>query len=194
MALLGAYLLGSVCSAILVSRVFGLCDPREGGSGNPGATNVLRIGGKAPAFFTLGGDFLKGWLSVFLFALWTEHRLLQEAVLLAAVCGHIYPVFFGFKGGKGVATALGGVYAFSFVLGNIFVLTWLGVFALFRYSSLAALVAVVSMPLWAVLLYPWWVMPGLLLLAALIVWQHWANILRLCQGTESKSTLLRNRE
>jgi glycerol-3-phosphate acyltransferase PlsY len=180
-----AYCLGSLSSAILVCRLFSLPDPRVAGSKNPGATNVLRLGGRLPAFLTLLGDILKGFLPVLLVKLVTSNPYIISAVLLAAILGHLYPVFFQFKGGKGVATAIGALLALSPVLGILFVCIWLIVFALTRYSSLSAMLATVCMPLCA-----WFVdkryIPVLLLLAIIILWRHRENIARLVKGQEDK--------
>lgn len=136
-----AYLLGSVSSAIIVSRLFSLADPRTTGSGNPGATNVLRTGGKLPAAITLVGDFAKGFLPVLLAQLAGLSNGIVALVAIASFSGHLYPIFFGFKGGKGVATALGVFAALSWILIATFAIAYLLVAALFRYSSLASLIA-----------------------------------------------------
>ena len=136
-----AYLLGSVSSAVIVSKLFGLPDPRTAGSGNPGATNVLRTGGKAPSAITLIGDFAKGFAPVLLVQLLCISNGLVALVAIAAFSGHLYPIFFGFKGGKGVATALGVFAALNWILIATFAAIWLLVAALFRYSSLASLIA-----------------------------------------------------
>lgn len=192
----GAYLVGSISSAILVCRLLGLPDPRTHGSHNPGTTNVLRLGGRFPAILTLLGDALKGWLPVFLVNTALLHFKIPNpwilsAVLLAAVCGHLYPIFFQFKGGKGVATALGALLGLSLTLGGIFIFTWIGIFALSRYSSLSALIAIFSMPFWA-----WGIIDkryalGLSILVVLIFWRHRENIARLFTGKESKFTTKR---
>lgn len=187
----GGYLLGSISSAILVCKVMGLPDPRIQGSKNPGATNVLRIGGRFPAALTLLGDVLKGVIPVLLLKWFNANPTIISLSILATVSGHIYPVFFAFKGGKGVATALGCFLALSPTLGGIFIFTWLGVFVLTQYSSLAALVALISMPFWA-----WGFLDKryaimLALLAGVIAWRHRDNISRLTKGQESKSTLFK---
>ncbi|MHB9018670.1 MAG: glycerol-3-phosphate 1-O-acyltransferase PlsY, partial [Burkholderiales bacterium] len=170
-------------------RVFGLPDPRSHGSGNPGATNMLRTGRKAAAALTLAGDLAKGWVAVSL-AAWVRTRYgltdnVVYAAMVAALLGHIYPLFFGFKGGKGVATALGVLLALSPLLGAICALVWLAVFAIRRISSLAALTAAAAAPLAGFYLLK---SPAagiaLFLLAALIFWRHRANIARLLSGTE----------
>src|SRR5512145_247586 len=151
-----AYLIGSVPFAILMSKAFGLDDPRTYGSGNPGATNVLRSGKKAAAILTLLGDAAKGWLAVFLaihFAPHDDQGLLMVAlVALAVFLGHVFPVFLKFKGGKGVATALGVLLAISGWMGLAVLGTWLLVAVVFRYSSLSALVAAIAAPVYAMLL------------------------------------------
>ena len=187
--IIGAYMLGSLSFAVLVSRAFGLPDPRSHGSGNPGATNMLRTGRKAPAALTLTGDLAKGWVAVSL-AAWLRIRYgLSDSVVyaaaVAALLGHIYPLFFGFKGGKGVATALGVLLALSPLLGAICALVWLAVFALRRISSLAALAAAAAAPIAGFyLLKSAAAGVALFLLAALIFWRHRANIARLLSGTE----------
>lgn len=187
-AVVGAYLVGSISSAILICRIFKLPDPRTQGSGNPGATNVMRLGGRIPAALTLCGDVLKGWLPVFLVQFFTDNPLIVILTLLAAVCGHLFPIFFKFKGGKGVATALGGIAGLSLPLAGIFIATWCGVFAIFRISSLSALIAIASLPGWALFLHPKTYALGLLLLAIIIIWRHKSNIERLLQGKEGKAS------
>ena len=147
-----AYLLGSLSAAIITCRVMGLPDPRGQGSGNPGATNVLRIGGKKAAAITLLGDFLKGLIPVLLASLLGVSALGLALVALAAFLGHLYPLFFGFQGGKGVATAFGAIIGLSLPVALAVLLTWVGVFALCRVSSVAALSAAALAPfyLWSV--------------------------------------------
>ena len=183
-----AYLLGSISSAILVCKVMGLPDPREGGSGNPGATNVLRLGGKKAAAITLLGDMLKGLIpvAIALYAFDVQGWMLA-LVGFAAFLGHLYPVFFGFKGGKGVATALGVLLGSSWMVGLATIATWLIVAKVFRISSLAALVAIALSPV-----YLWFafedieMMPVAVAMVALLFWRHKANIQRLLDGSESK--------
>lgn len=183
---LGAYLLGSVSFGIVVSRAMGLPDPSTYGSGNPGATNVLRTGKKSAALLTLMGDAAKGWLAVWL-ALHFGLSPLWVAVVGAAVfLGHLYPVYYRFKGGKGVATALGVLLALSPWLGLAVMLVWVLVFAVWRYSSLAALVAAALAPLYAFWQFgaeprAWLV----LLMATLLIWRHKSNIKKLLAGEES---------
>lgn len=187
--IIGAYMLGSLSFAVLVSRAFGLPDPRSHGSGNPGATNMLRTGRKAAAALTLAGDLAKGWIAVSL-AAWVRMRYglsgnVVYAAAVAALLGHIYPLFFGFKGGKGVATALGVLLALSPLLGAICAFVWLAVFAIRRISSLAALTAAAVAPIAGFyLLRNPAAAVALGLLAALIFWRHRANIARLLSGTE----------
>ena len=191
LAVVAAYLVGSVPFAIISSRLFGLADPRSYGSGNPGATNVLRSGNKAAAIFTLIGDMLKGWLAVFLAQEFgTAYGLGSGAVGLIALAvffGHLFPIFLKFKGGKGVATAAGVLLAIDPTLGLATLGTWIAVAFTLRYSSLAALVAAASAPLYA---FFFWggnilVAPVAIIAMALIV-KHWANLQRLMAGTEPK--------
>ena len=191
LALVLAYLLGSLPFAVIVSRGFGLADPRSYGSGNPGATNVLRSGNKAAAALTLFGDAFKGWLAVFLarkFGVdfgWSENVV--ALIGLAAFFGHLYPIFLKFKGGKGVATAAGVLLAINLGLGLGVLATWIVVVLLFRYSSLGALVAAAAAPLYAGLSagFDFSVMAvGIMSLA--LIGKHWANLQRLMAGTEPK--------
>ena len=187
--IVAAYLLGSVSFAVLMSKAFGLPDPRSYGSGNPGATNVLRSGRKAAAVLTLLGDAAKGWLAVFA-ALWFAPRDEQGALLIAAVAlavflGHLFPVFLRFKGGKGVATALGVLLALNVWLGLCALATWMMVALLFRFSSLAALTAAAGAPVYALVLglpHVWVLATGIMLL--LLLWRHKKNIRNLLAGKE----------
>ncbi|MFP4146936.1 MAG: glycerol-3-phosphate 1-O-acyltransferase PlsY [Halorhodospira sp.] len=186
LVLLG-YLVGSVSSAILVCRVLNLGDPRQGGSGNPGATNVLRLAGKAPAVATLVGDWLKGTLPVVVAWLATTDAVIVAAAGLAAFFGHLFPVFFRFQGGKGVATGLGVILAWSPLALLATAVTWLAVAGAFRYSSLAAVVAFAMAPIFML-----WIAGSPVLTAATailtvaIVWRHRDNIVRLAAGEESR--------
>ncbi|HEY0665891.1 MAG TPA: glycerol-3-phosphate 1-O-acyltransferase PlsY [Gallionella sp.] len=184
---IAAYLLGSISFAVITSKLFGLPDPRSYGSGNPGATNVLRTGKKAAAALTLFGDAAKGWLAVFL-AIQFELTSAQVALIaLAVFIGHLFPVFLNFKGGKGVATALGVLLALSGWMGLAVLVTWLLMAVVFRYSSLAALTAAVAAPIYAILLglpQEWVLASGILSL--LLFWRHKGNIQKLLAGTESK--------
>ena len=192
---LGGYLLGSVSSAVLVSKLMGLPDPRQSGSGNPGATNVLRLGNKPAAALTLLGDVLKGVLPV-LIAKYLDADTTGIALAgLGAFLGHLFPVFFGFAGGKGVATSLGIFLALNPLIAGSQVALWALMALVFRYSSLAALVTALATP---VLLF--WqmddpVLTGFgIILAALLVFRHRANIVRLVQGNESKIQLKKRRQ
>jgi glycerol-3-phosphate acyltransferase PlsY len=186
---IAAYLLGSISFAVITSKAFGLPDPRSYGSGNPGATNVLRTGKKAAAALTLLGDAAKGWLAVFLalkFAPPEAHGLIS-AVALAVFVGHLFPVFFRFQGGKGVATALGVLLALNPWLGVAVLVTWLVVAKLFKISSLAALAAAACSPLYTWLLNePIEYSMVALTLALLLIWRHKGNIQNLLAGREGR--------
>jgi glycerol-3-phosphate acyltransferase PlsY len=181
------YLLGSISSAVVVSRLMGLDDPRKVGSGNPGATNVLRYGGKVAAILTLVGDVVKGVAAVVVARAFTDDATVLALTALAAFLGHLFPVFFGFKGGKGVATAFGVWLALNPWIGLLLIATWIVTAALTRYSSLSGLMASVLAPLYVV-----WLQPGLVYLVAcvmmsvLLVWRHRVNIRRLWNGEETK--------
>ena len=190
-AALAAYLIGSLSFAVLVSRAMGLGDPRSYGSGNPGATNVLRTGNKGAAVLTLALDALKGFVPVWTVAAFGAPWGLGEGtaalVGVAAFLGHLWPVFFGFKGGKGVATAAGVLVGLNPWLGMGTLLTWLIIAYFFRYSSLAALVSALFAPFYQLLIWG----PGPTAIAAgvmglLLIWRHAANIQKLLNGTESK--------
>lgn len=192
--IIGAYLIGSISFAVVVSKFYGLDDPRTYGSGNPGATNVLRSGNKGAAILTLIGDAFKGWLAVFL----VDHFQLQlglgdqadQIIALVAVAvfvGHLWPVFFKFEGGKGVATALGVLLALNVWLGLATLVTWAVVAYAFRYSSLAALIASVFAPFYYGLLFgaePQ--LAAVLAMSGLLVWRHSKNIANLIAGKESR--------
>lgn len=187
-----AYLVGSIPFAIIASRLFGLADPRSYGSGNPGATNVLRSGHKGAALVTLLGDLLKGWVVV-----WGTQTLFSSPnttalAALAVFLGHLFPVFIGFKGGKGVATALGILLALAPWLGLATLATWLIVLIFFRMSSLSAMVSAVFAPAyyalgdhiaWQVLTPYLWV---ILIISACLLYRHRANMVRILRGTETK--------
>ena len=171
--IIAAYLCGSMATAVIVSRSLGLPDPRSDGSGNPGATNVLRLGGKKAAVLTLLGDALKGLLPVLAGRALEVETWTLGAIMCAAFLGHLYPIFFAFKGGKGVATAMGIVFGLSITLGGALLLTWSVLAALCRYSSLAALVSAILAPIYTLLLtqtpaYSW----TLLIISGLLVWRH----------------------
>ena len=182
-----AYLTGSVASAIIVCRLMGLPDPRLEGSRNPGATNVLRLGGRKAAIVTLLGDYLKGALPVYLALALPVGTATVVAAGLAAFIGHLYPVFFRFEGGKGVATAFGVVTGFAWPVAAAMAATWLATAVLFRYSSLASLVSAVMVPIYAWLLTGSATLAaGLAAMAVLMVMRHRQNIARLLAGTESR--------
>ncbi len=195
-ATLAAYLLGSLAFAVIVSRAMGLSDPRTFGSGNPGATNVLRSGSKAAALVTLLLDAAKGLVPVLLVKAWGGEAGLGAgtvgAVALAAFLGHLYPVFFRFQGGKGVATFIGAVFGIDWLLGLATGATWLIIAYFFRYSSLASLVSAVFAPAYFLLGggIAWTasapVAACLAAMSLLLVWRHRENINRLVAGTESK--------
>ncbi len=181
-----AYLLGSISSAIVVSKLMKLPDPRASGSGNPGATNVLRVGGKRAGAITLLGDLLKGLIPVIVARVLGFSEAVVAMTALAAFVGHLFPVYFGFKGGKGVATGLGVLLGLSPALAGIVLGIWCLILALFRYSSLAALTAVVLG-----LVYAWDEIPAdyyivYVIITIAILWRHRANIVRLLNGTETK--------
>ncbi len=185
------YLIGSRSFAVIVSRIMGLADPRSYGSGNPGATNVLRSGNKAAAMATLALDALKGFVPVFAAVLLAERFGWGDGTIaltgLAAFVGHLWPVFFKFEGGKGVATAAGVLFGFNPLLGVAAVVSWALIAAFFRYSSLASLVAALFALFYQVLI---WGGGGYALaiaaMCALLVWRHQGNIKKLLAGTESK--------
>lgn len=186
-----AYLLGSISFAVLMSKLFALPDPRTYGSGNPGATNVLRSGKKAAAALTLLGDAAKGWLAVFLAMQFVAYDaqgvMLVALVALAVFLGHLFPVFLRFKGGKGVATALGVLLALNVWLGLAALATWLLVALVFRLSSLAALAAAAGAPIYAALLgLPREWLLASVVMSLLLFWRHKSNIQNLLAGKESK--------
>jgi acyl phosphate:glycerol-3-phosphate acyltransferase len=196
LATLAAYLTGSLSFAVIVSRAMGLSDPRSYGSKNPGATNVLRSGSKAAAVVTLLLDAVKGWLPVVLVRLFGQPYGLGDGTValvgLAAFLGHLYPVFFGFKGGKGVATAAGVLLGISGWLGLATLLTWLIMAVFFRYSSLASLAAAVFAPLYYLLgdRVAWYadrsILLAIVVMSAFLAYRHRENISRLLAGKESK--------
>jgi glycerol-3-phosphate acyltransferase PlsY len=184
--ILVAYLLGSISFGIVVCKALGLPDPRTHGSGNPGATNVLRSGKKIAAVLTLLGDAAKGWLAVW----FAQHSGLSEAwiagVALAVFVGHLYPVYYGFKGGKGVATAAGVMLAISPWLGASIFATWILAFVMWRVSSLSAIIAAAFAPMYAAAFFGFTLTTAVvLLLSAMLVWRHKSNIQRLLSGEEA---------
>lgn len=184
--LIFAYLLGSINSAIIVCYIFRLPSPRSVGSGNPGTTNVLRIGGKVPAVITLIFDILKGLAPVVIAKVLTNNEFITACTALYTVLGHIFPIFFGFKGGKGVATLIGTLFGFSCILGLIFVITWLCVAVVTRYSSLSALVATVIASFSLVFTSNLQIAVPFILITIVILVKHGGNIQRLISGQESK--------
>ncbi len=184
-----AYLLGSVSFAVLVSRAFALPDPRSYGSGNPGATNVLRSGRKAAAVLTLLGDALKGWLAVFLAQRYgADPATAAAAAGVAVVVGHVLPVFHGFAGGKGVSTAAGALFGLSVWLGLGTLATWILIAVFFRISSLAALIAAIFAPVFAIMLFDWrhpYVVAVCAVSVVLLI-RHKSNIAKLLAGTEGR--------
>ncbi|WP_261903580.1 glycerol-3-phosphate 1-O-acyltransferase PlsY [Vibrio fortis] len=183
--IIAAYLLGSISSAVLICRVARLPDPRTVGSNNPGATNVLRIGGKTAAASVLLCDMLKGTIPVWLGYFLDIDPIILGVVAIAACLGHMYPIFFHFKGGKGVATALGAIAPIGLDLTGMIMGTWLLVAFLFRYSSLAAIVTVLVTPFYAWMVKPQYTLP-VAMLCCLIVLRHHQNIRRLLDGSEPK--------
>jgi len=182
-----AYLVGSLSAAIITCRLLGLPDPRLGGSGNPGATNVLRLGGRKAAAITLAGDFLKGMAPVTLAMALGASPVGVALAGLAAFIGHLYPVFFGFKGGKGIATGLGVLLAWSWQALLLTLGTWLLVAAIFRYSSLAGMASFVFAGLWLWIFgEPTALVLAMVLIAATTLWRHRSNIRKLLNGTEVK--------
>lgn len=181
-----AYLLGSVSSAIILSKLMGFSDPRTEGSENPGATNVLRIAGKKAAFFTLLGDCLKGLIPVLIALSFSENRLFIALAGFCAFLGHCYPVFFRFKGGKGVATAIAATVGFNWLCGALLIAVWLLFAKVFRISSLAAIISFTLLPF---LIY--WqettieVTSVFAVMSLILIWRHRRNIQRLMQGQES---------
>ncbi|CAM4471281.1 MAG: Glycerol-3-phosphate acyltransferase [Legionella sp.] len=182
-----AYLMGSICSAVIVCKAFALPDPRSEGSQNPGATNVLRLAGKKYATMVLVTDLLKGTIPVVIAKMLGADSTLISYVALAAVLGHMYPFFFGFKGGKGVATAIGALLGFQFIVGMMVTATWLLVVRFSRFSSLASMVSIGLAPFYSILIIGRInIFPPIFFIAVLILIKHKDNILRLIDGTESK--------
>lgn len=191
LATIAGYLIGSLSFAVIISRAMGLSDPRSYGSGNPGATNVLRSGNKAAAILTLVFDALKGYVPVLLVLMFGPRFGLEEGtaalVGLTAFLGHLWPVFFRFEGGKGVATAAGVILALNPLLGAATLLTWLIIAYFSRYSSLAAIVSAVFAPVYQMLIWgPGAIVGTLVVMGLLLIWRHAANIQKLLKGTESK--------
>ena len=190
-----AYLIGSISFAVVVSKCMRLPDPHSYGSGNPGATNVLRTGNKLAAVLTLIGDALKGYLAVMLARILlgdasltsTLNSWLLCGVVIAVFLGHLFPIFHGFKGGKGVATACGILFGINWILGAATLGTWIIVAMFMRYSSLAALAAAVFGPIYFIFLFGFQPMAlALVLVCSLLIWRHRSNIKNLMNGTESR--------
>ncbi|MCG7946431.1 MAG: glycerol-3-phosphate 1-O-acyltransferase PlsY [Candidatus Thiodiazotropha taylori] len=188
-----AYLLGSISSAIIVCRLMGLPDPRSQGSNNPGATNVLRIGGKKAAAITLFGDMVKGLIPMLIAHLFDAPPLYLALTGLAAFLGHLYPVFFSFKGGKGVATALGVQFGLHWGVGLAVALVWLFTAKVVNISSLSALI---SMALAPIIVWLIWPAPELIVMqiviSAILFWRHRSNITNLISGAEDKISVSEN--
>ena len=191
--ILGAYLLGSISFAVVVSKCMALPDPYTYGSKNPGATNVLRTGNKKAALFTLLGDALKGWLAIAIarMVLGTETsgslEWVLSAVIIAVFLGHLFPLFHSFKGGKGVATACGILFGINFFLGLATLSTWLIVAFFTRYSSLAASAAALFAPLYYIFLFGFHpVVLALVIMCVLLIWRHRSNIQNLMNGSETR--------
>jgi len=185
-AILVAYLFGSISTAIITCKLMGLPDPRQQGSGNPGATNVLRFGGKKAAIITLLGDMLKGVIPVLAAKWYGLDALGLSLVAFAAFFGHLYPIFFRFQGGKGVATAFGCLVALSWPAGLALALTWALIAAIFRYSSLAALIAALLAPVYMMYFTNLTYTLTTCAISALLIYRHHKNIRNLMLGKESK--------
>lgn len=186
-AVAAGYLLGSLSFAVIMSRLMGLADPRSYGSGNPGATNVLRSGNKQAALLTLAFDALKGYVPVLACAWLGYGEAVAAAAGLAAFVGHLWPLFFRFQGGKGVATAAGVLLGLNPWLGLATLLTWAIIAAFFRYSSLAAIVSAAFAPFYQLLIWGGGPIAGAVaVMGLLLIWRHSANIQKLLKGTESK--------
>ena len=184
---IASYLIGSIASAILVCKIMGKPDPRSEGSGNPGATNILRLHGKNAAIFTLLGDALKGFIPVFIVNILGFNEMIIALAGLGAFLGHLYPVFFQFRGGKGVATFVGLLFAGHWLFGSCFAAIWFSMAALFRYSSLAALTAAVLIPVIAfIVTNAIYLSASYAFMSILLLWRHQANIKHLLAGTEGK--------
>ncbi|HBY41850.1 glycerol-3-phosphate acyltransferase PlsY [Marisediminitalea aggregata] len=180
-----AYLVGSVSSAVLISRLFRLPDPRKNGSGNPGATNVLRIGGRFPAVLVLLSDILKGTIPVYSAYFMGIPPVALGLIAIAACLGHIYPLYFQFNGGKGVATAFGAMLPIGPSLAGLLIASWAVVVFIWGYSSLGALVSVMLAPVFTWFIKPQYTLP-VAMLSILIIFRHRDNIKRLWAGEESK--------
>ncbi len=187
-----SYLIGSVSSAVIVCHLWGLPDPRDQGSGNPGATNVLRLGGKIPAALTLLGDMLKGFVCVFIVMIIDPRPAVVGPVMLSVFLGHLYPIFFGLRGGKGVATAFGILLGLSWTVGMILLLGWVLMVALFHTSSVASLTMALLAPIVVFIFTKLGYALPVCVISFFIFWRHQANIKRLMMGTEPKIKLKKN--
>lgn len=190
LAIVIAYLFGSISSAVLICKVFRLPDPRQSGSNNPGATNVYRIGGKIPALLTLFFDVLKGMIPVWGSYFLGIPPLFLGMIAVAACLGHIFPLYFHFRGGKAVATALGAMFPVAWEMALLLIFTWLVVFKVSKLSSLAAIITVSLAPFYAYWIKPQYTVP-VIMISALIIWRHQSNISRLRHGNEQR--IKRNR-
>ena len=185
-AVIIAYLFGSISTAVLTCKMMGLPDPRSQGSRNPGATNVLRIGGKKAAIITLLGDVLKGVIPVLIAKWYGFDTLSLSLITFAAFFGHLYPIFFGFEGGKGVATAFGCIIALTWPVGLLLASTWLLIAIIFRYSSLAALITSLLAPFYMWYLTNWDFTIMSIVISAFLIYRHKSNIKNLLAKKESK--------
>ena len=182
-----AYLLGSISAAIIVCKTLGLSDPRTGGSGNPGTTNVMRLHGKKAAFLTLVGDIFKGIIPVLLAKVIVNSEFIIAICGLAAFLGHIFPIYFKFEGGKGVATLIGILFATHWLLGVSYIITWILTALIFRYSSLAALIAVLPIPIYSYFIeHNNQYTISFSVIAIILFWRHKPNIYNLLNGKEDK--------
>lgn len=191
LAILAAYLIGSISFAVVFSKLMGLSDPRTYGSKNPGATNVLRSGNKLAAVLTLLGDALKGWFAVWLAMHYQLTFELSDTVIalvgLAAFIGHLWPIFFKFEGGKGVATAVGVLFGINIILGVATIATWLIIAYAFKYSSLAAIIAAIfAVFYYALVMGADFTLLAITIMSGLLIYRHGQNITNLMQGKESK--------
>ncbi|WP_267256826.1 glycerol-3-phosphate 1-O-acyltransferase PlsY [Coxiella endosymbiont of Ornithodoros maritimus] len=184
-----AYLLGSLSFAVIVAKLMKLADPRTIGSGNAGATNVLRVGGRQAAFYVLLGDAAKGLIAILIARFLNVQGVSLAFVGLVAVLGHFFPVYFKFRGGKGVATMMGVLLGLSFWTGLFVIATWVIVVCIFPYSSVAALVSAVATPICIIITGRTDYIFPVLIIAILIIWKHWENFQRLRKGTEDKIKL-----
>ena len=184
-----AYLIASLSFAVIIAKLMHAPDPRIVGSGNAGATNVLRLSGKQAAIYVLLADGLKGLIAILIGRFFHVHGVSLAFVGVVAVIGHIFPVYFNFKGGKGVATMMGALIGLSFCVGLFAILVWFIVAYFTCYSSVAALLSVIAAPIFMMIgAHADYFFP-VLLMAILIIWKHWENIQQLCQGTENKIDL-----